>query len=243
MNLQDMKHPNQLTKEKHKELLKLFREDLEDYKSFVRGELSLEPKKKAESDDLFVLKAPEEEDKEGLLKFRVREWQFVIHEGAITVQVFLDKGSHDPFTTKEKVIVKEVRYVHEYFLEYGKALACFGENIAVEIGTAGSEPYVREECDFKEFSECFVKLEAWKKIDGRQRFSMLFDKVASQEGSEATILHVREGTQQFAIPLDEVKSCIALPAHELSNGYLMKHQPQTAKKAFGAKRKKKTRKG
>jgi ribosome maturation factor RimP len=188
MTEQIMSHPSQVSKIVHDEVLAKLRASLVQLKSAV----------------------PEGQNVQAV---RIRDWTFVRMGGTTCVQIFLDKGAADP-----TVNLDECMAVHRWLLDHSDALNCFSDEVSVEVGSPGSEPPLCDPEDYEHALGEMLRLETWTKVNNRDKYVMLLERLEMREDERIVILS--EGPHHFEIPLSQVKRAVALLGHPSSPAML-----------------------
>lgn len=127
----------------------------------------------------------------------LRDWWFVVEGGTPIVRLFLGRRAGEALTVDDCMVF------HEAFME-STVFDNFGDNVAIEVGSLGAEPPLREVEDFKEVVGSRIDLETWSKLNGRGRFPMVLSNV--EEGDADATLVLVEGKQEFRVPIAEVRT-------------------------------------
>lgn len=125
----------------------------------------------------------------------------------------MDDGTDMEAMNGQGISLDECMEVHRHFLD-SDALDAFEDDIAVQIGSAGMEPPLREKADFDAAVGYPVELKTWTKQNGRDKFVMILKEVKDVEGSPTAVL--AEGPHAYEIPLSNCKFVKALPEHPLA---------------------------
>ena len=216
-----LSHPRQLGPSIHAEILQKLRKSLEELKLLPQAQEA------------------------GLAPFRVRDWWLILQDGRGCLEIYLDKG-YSPKNPTEGVqpgevadgaiLLDQCQVVHEHLLSTD-ALSEFDDEIAIQVGSPGLEPPLRDLVDFVASVGIMVDVTTWSKESGREKFVMILSEVKEREG--APLLVLKEGPHVFDIPLANVKFALALPEHPFSLGKPAKSKSKSGSNASPKKSKQK----
>jgi ribosome maturation factor RimP len=97
--------------------------------------------------------------------------------------------------------------IHRFLLDSG-AFDAFVDAIALEVGSAGINPRLREGDDFRIMVGCWVSVETWQRIENRKKYVMILGEVRDEPSGTVLVLH--EGEGRFLVPVSNVRRAEAL---------------------------------
>lgn len=123
---------------------------------------------------------------------RLRDWLFVYEEGTPTVQLFLERVIFaEAPDTERSVNLSECMRIHRFLLENG-GFDAFSDGVAIEVGSLGVEPPLRDLEDFRRVVGKTVWFQLWsdRSTAGQE---MDVCEVAEKDGEPVVRFHHSEG--------------------------------------------------
>ena len=142
-------------------------------------------------------------------RVRVRGWAIVSVSGQSFIQIALDKG---PLLTPgaPHVSLYECIDFHR-FLHETPTLNAFDDNLGVEVGSPGNQPFLCSIEDFPPVIGQMINVECWPNAQERVKYVMILDSVQNDPGMQKIIL--REGVHLFEVEFSTIKFAKALLDH------------------------------